>query len=160
VQVEQAAGPGGGEGDHRTPCFIRYYRRRAVCPRRREELSTGIRTPLSRVADGVPAGREGFRPAWFRAGGAGGDGEDRVRQHGQRDVPVPGAVPPDLVAVQAGLVLRLSEPVFRCPPGARDGLQLGRQHRPGRAAQEIRQLNTAASPAGLIPGGREAARSR
>jgi hypothetical protein len=115
---------------------------------------------LSRVADGVPAGREGSRPAWFRAGGAGGDGEERVRQHGQRDVPVPGAVPADLAVVQAGLVLRLSEAVFRCPPGARDGHQLGQHHRPGRAAQEIRQLNTAASPVELIPGGREAARSR
>lgn len=37
-----------------------------------------------------------------RGGGAGGDGEERVREHRQGDVPVPGAVTADLVVVQAG----------------------------------------------------------
>ena len=98
---------------------------------------------FSLVADGAPAGRERCGRARFRAAGAGGDGEERVREHRQRDVPVPGAVPADLVVVQAGLVLRLSEAVFHCPPGARDGDQLGQRHRPGRGAQEIRQLEVA-----------------
>jgi len=36
VQVEQAAGLGGGERDHRAPCLIGYDRLREVCPRRHE----------------------------------------------------------------------------------------------------------------------------
>jgi hypothetical protein len=47
--------------------------------------------------------------------GAGGDGEEGVREHRQGDVPVPGAVLADLVAVQAGLVLRLRETVLNQP---------------------------------------------
>lgn len=57
-----------------------------------------------RLAAGVPAGSR-----QVRAEGAGGDGQERVRQHGQRDVPVPGPVLADLVVVQAGLVLRFRE---------------------------------------------------
>ena len=46
----------------------------------------------------------------------GGDGEERVGEHGQGDVPVPGPVAADLVVVQAGLVLRLAEAVLSRPP--------------------------------------------
>ena len=42
-------------------------------------------------------------------GGVRGDGEERVREHGQGNVPVPGAVAADLVVVKADLVLGLSE---------------------------------------------------
>lgn len=48
-------------------------------------------------------------------------------QHGQGDVPVPGAVLADLVVVQAGLVLRLGEAVLHSPPRARDRHQLGQR---------------------------------
>jgi len=37
--------------------------------------------------------------------GGAGDGKPGKREHGEGDVPVPGAVEPDLVMVQAGLVL-------------------------------------------------------
>jgi len=55
----------------------------------------------------------------------GGDGEEGVREHGQGDVPVPGAVAADLVVVQAGLVLRFGEAVLDSPSRARDRRQLG-----------------------------------
>jgi hypothetical protein len=52
-------------------------------------------------------------------GGVRGDGEEGAREHGQGDVPVPGAVAADLVAVQAGLRLRWprsARPGRSCPP--------------------------------------------
>ena len=56
-------------------------------------------------------------------GGAGsmrGDGEERVGEHGQGDVPVPGAVAADLVVVQAGLALGFGEAVLDSPARARN----------------------------------------
>jgi hypothetical protein len=44
-------------------------------------------------------------------GGAGGDGQERVGEHRQGHVAVPGAVLADLVVVQAGRVLGLGEAV-------------------------------------------------
>ena len=52
-------------------------------------------------------------------GGPGGDGEERVRDHGQGDVPVPGAVLADLVVVKAGFVFRLAEAVLDAYVGSR-----------------------------------------
>jgi len=52
---------------------------------------------------------------WSGARGVGGDGEERVGEHGQGDVPVPGAVAADLVVVKADLVLRLAEAVLDSP---------------------------------------------
>ena len=43
-------------------------------------------------------------------------GQERVREHREGDVPVPGLVEPDLVVVQAGLVLGLGEAVLNRPP--------------------------------------------
>ena len=59
-----------------------------------------------RLAVVVPAGRR------LGPGGVRGDGEERVGEHGQGDVPVPGLVLADLVVVQAGLVLGLGEAVL------------------------------------------------
>src|SRR5258708_12627922 len=96
---------------------------------------------FSRPAAGVPAGRRRLR--WLRPGGAGGGGEERVREHGQGDVPVPGTVLADLVVVQAGLVLCFGEAVLDRPPrpGHRD--DLGQRDRAGRPAAEVRQLELA-----------------
>ena len=66
-----------------------------------------------------------------------------MREHGQGDVPVPGAVLADLVVVQAGLVLGLGEAVLDSPPGARYGDELGQGDRAGRLAAEERQLKLA-----------------
>jgi hypothetical protein len=78
------------------------------------------------VAGSVPAGR-GFRRARGGPGGAGGDGQERVGEHRQGDVAVPGAVPADLVVVQASLILGLSDErahdIEGGDPGGR--LQLG-----------------------------------
>jgi hypothetical protein len=46
VQVELAAGLGGGEGDEVAPAFAGYERWRGVRPRRRETLSTEISSPF------------------------------------------------------------------------------------------------------------------
>ncbi len=48
VQVEQAAGLGGGERDQVTSGFIGYEWWRGVCSGRGEMLSTGVRPPFSR----------------------------------------------------------------------------------------------------------------
>jgi len=45
--------------------------------------------------------------------GGGGDGQERVRQHRQRDVAVPGVIEPGLVVIQAGFVLA-SSPIPAC----------------------------------------------
>jgi hypothetical protein len=95
---------------------------------------------FSRPASRVPTGG---KRAWFRAAGAGGDGEERVRQHRERDVPVPGAVLADLVVVQPGLVLGLGEAVLYRPPGARYGDEFGQSPAARRVAQEIGQLELA-----------------
>src|SRR5487761_1521970 len=79
--------------------------------------------PFSGLAAGVPAG--GRRFGLLRPHSAGGDGEERVREDGQGDVPVPGAVLADLVVVQPGLVLRLAEAVLDSPPGPCHCDQLG-----------------------------------
>ena len=53
----------------------------------------------------------------MRASGAGRvcayDGEEGVREHGEGDVPVPGAVEPDLVVAQPGFVLGRLEAFLR-----------------------------------------------
>ena len=59
-----------------------------------------------------PQAGAGFRWARGGPGGAGGDGQERVGEHRQGDVPVPGAVLADLVVVQAGLILGLGEAVL------------------------------------------------
>src|SRR5258706_8666721 len=67
----------------------------------------------------------------FRRGGPGGDGEERVGQHREGDVAVPGAVAADLVVVEPGLVLGLGEAVLHRPPCPGDGDQLGQGYRAG-----------------------------
>jgi hypothetical protein len=89
VELEQAAGLGGGLEDQVAAGFICYEGWRGICSRRGEYLPTAFRPP--------------FLP------GRPGGGEERVREHGQGEVPVPGAVAADLVMVQAGLVLGLGE---------------------------------------------------
>jgi hypothetical protein len=66
-----------------------------------------------RLAVVVPAGRR------LGPGGVRGDGEERVGEHGQGDVPVPGAVAAGLVVVQAGLALGFGEAVLDSPARAR-----------------------------------------
>ena len=97
---------------------------------------------FSWLAAGVPAGGSRFR---WRGGacGAGGDGKERVREHGQGDVPVPGAVAADLVVVQPGLVLGLGEAVLNSPPGSRYRRELGERDRAGRPAAVKGQLKLA-----------------
>jgi len=118
-----------------------------VCPQAAGPLFT-------RLAAGVPAGGRRFRR--LRPGSAGGDGEKRVREHGQGDVPVPGAVLADLVVVQAGLVLGLAEAVLDGPPGPGDGGEFRQCDRAGRPAAEESQLKVAflarvQGPAGQQP---------
>ncbi len=60
---------------------------------------------------GLAAGRD-----WRGLAGGGGDGEERVREHRQRDVPVPGAVAADLVVIKAGLVLGGLDAGLNRPP--------------------------------------------
>jgi hypothetical protein len=79
-----------------------------ICPQESGPLFTG-------VAASGRAGRERVRRSG-RPHCAGGDGEEGVREHGQGDVPVPGAVLADLVMVQAGLVLGFAEAVLNRPP--------------------------------------------
>jgi hypothetical protein len=93
----------------------------------------------------------GSLPVFLQAGagsdggacGAGGDGKERVREHGQGDVPVPGAVAADLVVVQPGLVLGLGEAVLNSPPGSRYRRELGERDRAGRPAAVKGQLKLA-----------------
>jgi hypothetical protein len=59
-----------------------------------------------------------------------GDGEEGVREHGQGGVAVPGVVPADLIVVQAGLVLGLSEAVLHSPARPGDSGKLGESDRP------------------------------
>ena len=89
--------------------------------------------PLAGTAGGGPGGPGGVR----------GDGEERVREHGQGDVPVPGAVAADLVVVQAGLVLGLGEAVLDSPARARYRGELGEGDRPRRVAAVEGQLKVA-----------------
>ena len=53
-----------------------------------------------------------------------------MREHGQGGVPVPGVVPADLIVVQAGLVLGLSEAVLHSPARPGDSGKLGESDRP------------------------------
>src|SRR5271165_1172547 len=46
VEIEDAAGLGGGEGDEVAPCFVPYEGWRRVCSWRGEALSTGVRSPF------------------------------------------------------------------------------------------------------------------
>jgi hypothetical protein len=83
----------------------------------------------------------------------GGDGEERVGEHGQGDVPVPGAVAADLVVVQAGLVLRFREAFLQ---GARHHGELREDNRARRVAAVEGQLEVAflaglQGPAGQQP---------
>jgi hypothetical protein len=64
-------------------------------------------------------------------------------EHGEGDVPVPGAVLADLLVVQAGLALGLVEAVLHGPPRARDRHQLSEGGRAGRPAPVERQLKGA-----------------
>src|SRR5258708_13994844 len=85
VQAGQAAGLGGGERDQVAPVFSGQKRGSGVCPRRGENLSTGVRSSLGGTSVVLAGGRG------VRAGGAGGGGEERVGQPRQRDVPGPSA---------------------------------------------------------------------
>src|SRR5277367_3053337 len=76
----------------------------------------------------VPAGGQLRRPG-AGTGGAGGDGEERVGDHGQGGMPVPGPVLADLVVVQAGLALRVSEAVLDPPARSRHRDELGKGDR-------------------------------
>jgi hypothetical protein len=64
-----------------------------------------------------------------------GDGEPGEGEHGEGDVPVPGRVEPDLVVVEAGLVLAGLEALFHAPAGVcyldelRERDRAGRGHR-------------------------------
>jgi len=80
-----------------------------ICPQGSGPLFSGL-------AAVVPAGRGQLRRQRAGPRGAGGDGKEGVGEHGQGDVPVPGAVLADLVVVQPGLVLRLAEAVLNRPP--------------------------------------------
>src|ERR1019366_1350397 len=100
---------------------------------------------FTRPAAGVPAGRR--RRGRGGAHGAGSDGEKSMGEHGQRDVPVPGLVEPDLVVVQAGLVLGLGEAVLDVPPGPGHGDELRQRDRARRVAPEDSAIsNSARSP--------------
>jgi hypothetical protein len=55
-----------------------------------------------------------FRPG-ARNGVAGGDGEERMGQHREGDVAVPGAVAADLIVIEPGLVLGLGVAVLIRP---------------------------------------------
>jgi len=133
VQVEQAAGLRGGKRDQVAPGFICYEGWRGVCSCRGEELSTAVRSPFGRSAVRVSAGGSRCRRLRGRRcgpGGMRGDGEEGVREHGQGGVPVPGVVPADLIVVQAGLVLGLSEAVLHSPARPGDSGKLGESDRP------------------------------
>src|SRR5712691_10547814 len=69
-----------------------------ICPQAAGPFFTGL-------AAGVPAGRDGSGRGVAGLAGGRGDGEERVREHRQGDVPVPGDVAAGLVVVKAGLVL-------------------------------------------------------
>jgi hypothetical protein len=49
-----------------------------------------------------------------------GDGQERQRDHGQGDVPVPGRILADLIVVQPDLALGLLEGLLDPPPPARN----------------------------------------
>src|SRR5258707_7788042 len=78
-------------------------------PQAAAPLFTGLRAALT----------AGGRPRRLPAGPlvAGGDGEERVGEHRQGDVPVPSVPFADLVMIQPGLVLGLGEAVLHFPPG-------------------------------------------
>src|ERR1022692_4892607 len=82
------------------------------------------------------------RSRWLAARLAvmGGHGEERVGEHRQRDVPVPGIPFADLIVVQAGLVLSLGEAVLDRPPRAGQGDQLGQRCAGRGVTEEERQL--------------------
>jgi hypothetical protein len=90
----------------------------------------------------VPAGG-GLGRHHCGAGGAGGDGQEGVGEHGQGGVPVPGPVLADLVVVEAGLALGFREAVLDSPARARDRDELGQGDGAGRPAAEERQLDPA-----------------
>jgi hypothetical protein len=52
AEVEQAAGPGGGEGDEAASGFVGYEGWRGVCPWRGEALPAGVRPPFQRGRPG------------------------------------------------------------------------------------------------------------
>ena len=56
MQVEQAAGLGGGERDQVASGLVCYEGRRGVCPGRREYFSTAVRSPFYRLPR--------LRPRW------------------------------------------------------------------------------------------------
>src|SRR5258708_18902408 len=85
VQAGQAAGLGGGERDQVAPVFSGQKRGSGVCPRRGENLSTGVRSSFGGTSV-VLAGGGGVRPR-----GAGGGGGGRGGPPRPSGVPVPGA---------------------------------------------------------------------
>src|SRR5690242_3679912 len=56
--------------------------------------------------------------------GVSGDHEERRREHGQRDVPIPRFIATDPVVIETGLVLGGLEALLDRPPRARDPDQL------------------------------------
>ena len=140
VEVEQAAGLGGGERDHPIAVFIRYHLRRAIRPRRPGFFSTGLPAPLFIRLAVVHADRRRARRHGAWPQGVRGNGEERVREHRQGDVPVPGLVEPYLVVVRAP---SRSWPRQNDPPPPsrpRSGDQLGQRRAARRVAPEVRQL--------------------
>jgi hypothetical protein len=116
VEVGEAACLGGGEGMRSRPVSSYTNAGGAYVLGEANRCPQVSGPPFSEggLADGGP-------------GGAGGGGKERVREHGQGDVPVPGPVLADLVAVQPGLALCLGEAVLDSPSraGHRDDLGQG-----------------------------------
>ena len=86
----------------------------------------------------------------------GGDhGQERVREHGQGDPPVPGGPPPDLVLVQAGQAFAGLEALLDPPALAGDLDQGGERHRAGGVAPVVGDLTggvVAADQQPVLPG--------
>jgi hypothetical protein len=117
VQAEQAAGLGAAVRGIRSRPVLSVIKAGGAYVLGGAKSCPQASGPLFNGSSGcVSAGGSG----WFRLfhgypGGMGDDGEERVGEHGQGDVPVPGAVAADLVVVQAGLVLRFREAVLHSP---------------------------------------------
>ena len=70
----------------------------------------------------------------------GGDGEERSREHGQCDVPVPGVVAANLVVVQAGLVLGELKCFLDTPTTPGDPDELSQRHGVAGVTDVVGQL--------------------
>lgn len=69
-----------------------------------------------------------------------------MREHGQRDVPVPAGVASDLVMIQPGLALGGLEALLDSPPGAGHAHHLGQAHPPRGVAPEIGDIRWIVKP--------------